>query len=55
MPFALVIRYGVAALLLLAQVLVRRLLDEERFLRVSLPGYTEYTCKVRYRIVPYGW
>ena len=30
-------------------------LDEERFLRDNLPGYTEYTRKVRWRIIPGIW
>jgi protein-S-isoprenylcysteine O-methyltransferase Ste14 len=33
-------------------VLAWRLLDEEAFLNKSLPGYTEYTKKVRWRLVP---
>jgi protein-S-isoprenylcysteine O-methyltransferase Ste14 len=33
-------------------VLLWRLLDEERILRRDLPGYIEYTQKVRYRLIP---
>ena len=36
-------------------VLLWRLLDEERILRRDLPGYTEYTQRVRYRLIPYVW
>jgi len=36
-------------------VLLWRLLDEERILRRDLPGYIEYTQKVRYRLIPYVW
>ena len=36
-------------------VLAWRLLDEEKFLHKNLPGYTEYTQRVRYRLVPYLW
>jgi protein-S-isoprenylcysteine O-methyltransferase Ste14 len=36
-------------------VLAWRILDEERFLRRNLPGYTEYTDTVRYRLIPYAW
>jgi protein-S-isoprenylcysteine O-methyltransferase Ste14 len=36
-------------------VLVWRLLDEEKILRRDLRGYTEYTHRVRYRLVPYLW
>jgi protein-S-isoprenylcysteine O-methyltransferase Ste14 len=32
-----------------------RILDEEKLLKKDLPGYIEYTQKVRYRLVPYLW
>jgi len=32
-----------------------RLFDEENLLKKELPGYREYTQKVRYRLVPYLW
>lgn len=32
-----------------------RSLDEERFLRANLRGYTEYCQKVRYRLIPFVW
>jgi protein-S-isoprenylcysteine O-methyltransferase Ste14 len=35
--------------------LVIRLLDEERFLLASLPGYGSYCDKVRFRLVPLVW
>jgi protein-S-isoprenylcysteine O-methyltransferase Ste14 len=35
--------------------LIWRLVDEESFLRKNLPGYTEYTDKVQYHLVPYVW
>jgi len=35
--------------------LVWRILDEEKLLKKDLPGYIEYTQKVRYRLVPYLW
>jgi protein-S-isoprenylcysteine O-methyltransferase Ste14 len=41
--------------LLLLPVLIWRLLDEERFLRQNLPGYTEYQSKVKYRLLPFIW
>ncbi len=34
---------------------VTRLALEERFLRRSLPGYSEYTRRVKYRLVPGVW
>ncbi len=54
-PVALGSWWGLAALVVLIPALMWRLLDEERFLRERLPGYTEYTEKVRYRLVPYVW
>ena len=36
-------------------VLLWRLLDEEKILRKDLRGYTEYTQKVRDRLIPYVW
>src|SRR5262245_54469108 len=36
-------------------VLVWRLLDEEKILHRDLRGYTEYSQRVRYRLIPYLW
>ena len=36
-------------------VLIWRILDEEQLLKRDLPGYTEYTHNVRYRLVPHLW
>ena len=47
--------WGLSALIVLVPALIWRLVDEESFLRKNLPGYTEYTNKVRYRLVPYVW
>jgi protein-S-isoprenylcysteine O-methyltransferase Ste14 len=55
MPFALGSWWGLLLSFLFLPTLIRRLLDEERFLQRNLPGYTEYTHKVRYRLVPYVW
>jgi len=35
--------------------LIWRLLDEERFLSRTLPGYAEYRTRVPYRLVPFVW
>ena len=35
--------------------LVWRILDEERFLKQNLPGYTDYCRRVRYRLIPWVW
>jgi protein-S-isoprenylcysteine O-methyltransferase Ste14 len=55
MPLALGSWWGLGALMLFMPALIWRLLDEERFLHKNLPGYTEYTRKVRYRLVPCVW
>ena len=36
-------------------IIIVRLKDEERLLTKELPGYAEYTQKVRYRIIPFIW
>jgi protein-S-isoprenylcysteine O-methyltransferase Ste14 len=35
--------------------LVWRLLDEEKYLTLNLPGYEDYCRQVRYRLVPGIW
>ena len=54
-PLALGSWLGLLWLVPFFPVLAWRFLDEERFLRQNLPGYTEYTQKVRYRLVPRVW
>ena len=54
-PLALGSWWGLGALIFFMPALIWRLLDEERFLHKNLPGYTEYTRKVRYRLVPFVW
>jgi protein-S-isoprenylcysteine O-methyltransferase Ste14 len=54
-PLALDAWWGLAIFALSAPGLIWRILDEEKFLRKDLPGYTEYTERVRYRLVPYLW
>ena len=39
----------------LIAVVAIRAVEEEKFLRISLPGYAAYCQKVRYRLVPYIW
>jgi protein-S-isoprenylcysteine O-methyltransferase Ste14 len=36
-------------------VIIVRILDEEKLLTEQLPGYREYTQRVRYRLLPYVW
>jgi protein-S-isoprenylcysteine O-methyltransferase Ste14 len=40
---------------LLVPVIVARLLNEEKVLRLELPGYESYCQKTRFRLVPYLW
>jgi protein-S-isoprenylcysteine O-methyltransferase Ste14 len=54
-PLALGSWWGLFFFFLALPILIWRLLDEERFLHKYLPGYTEYTQKVRYRLIPLVW
>ena len=51
-PIALGSWWALMAFILIAAIIVWRLLDEEKFLSVSLPGYTEYCSKVSSRLIP---
>ncbi len=51
-PLALGSWWGLLALVVVLPALIWRLLDEERFLRGNLQGYTEYAERVRYRLIP---
>jgi protein-S-isoprenylcysteine O-methyltransferase Ste14 len=55
MPVALGSLWGVLTIVPITAVIVWRLLDEERFLTKSLPGYEEYKNNVKYRLVPLVW
>jgi protein-S-isoprenylcysteine O-methyltransferase Ste14 len=54
-PLALGSWWGLVMLIPMTLVVVLRLLDEERFLQKSLPGYTEYCERIRFRLVPHIW
>lgn len=54
-PLALGSWWGLAVLALVLPVLVWRILDEEKLLKKDLAGYSEYTQKVRYRLLPNVW
>ncbi len=54
-PIALGSWWGILMSIPMTLVIVLRLLNEERFLQTSLPGYTEYCLKVRYHLAPYIW
>lgn len=54
-PLALGSWWGLVFVVLTLPGLALRILDEEKLLRQELPGYAEYTQKVRYRLVPHVW
>jgi len=54
-PLALGSLWGLVMFIPMTLVIAWRLLDEERYLRKSLPGYTIYCEKIRFRLVPYVW
>jgi protein-S-isoprenylcysteine O-methyltransferase Ste14 len=54
-PLALGSWWALILIVLSIAGLVWRTLDEEKLLKQNLPGYVEYTEKVRYRLVPYIW
>jgi protein-S-isoprenylcysteine O-methyltransferase Ste14 len=54
-PLALGSWWGLLMLVPTVAGIIWRLLDEERFLCRNLPGYADYTSKVRYRLVPFVW
>jgi protein-S-isoprenylcysteine O-methyltransferase Ste14 len=54
-PLALGSYWGLVPVIATAPALVARIFDEEKMLRVELPGYVDYTRKVRYRLLPYVW
>jgi protein-S-isoprenylcysteine O-methyltransferase Ste14 len=51
-PLALGSYWGLLALAAMSPFLLWRILDEERFLAINLPGYREYRAKVRWRLIP---
>jgi protein-S-isoprenylcysteine O-methyltransferase Ste14 len=54
-PLALGSYWGLLPAALLVGGMVWRLLDEERYLAESLPGYPAYMRKIRFRLVPGVW
>jgi protein-S-isoprenylcysteine O-methyltransferase Ste14 len=54
-PLALGSWWGLGLILPFLPVLLWRLLDEEKILNAQLRGYTEYTQKVRCRLIPSVW
>jgi protein-S-isoprenylcysteine O-methyltransferase Ste14 len=54
-PLALDSWWGLVSVIPGVVALALRIVDEEKMLRQGLEGYTEYTQKVHYRLVPYVW
>ena len=54
-PFALGSWWALLLVPLSVPVLYFRIANEEKVLMRGLPGYTEYTQRVRYRLIPYIW
>lgn len=54
-PLALGSWWGLVIFALLLPAMAWMIFDEEKFLKKNLPGYTEYTQKVHYRLVPHLW
>ncbi len=54
-PLALGSWVGLPFALPVIAVIVMRLLDEEKFLRLRLAGYDEYRRRVPYRLIPWVW
>jgi protein-S-isoprenylcysteine O-methyltransferase Ste14 len=54
-PLALGSWWAMLAMIPLPVTLIFRILNEEKVLIQDLPGYQEYTQKVRYRLIPYIW
>ena len=54
-PLLLGSLYGVLIGVAMSFYVVARIIGEEKMLVTELQGYTEYTKKVRYRLIPFVW
>jgi protein-S-isoprenylcysteine O-methyltransferase Ste14 len=54
-PIILGSYYAIIPMLFLPFLLAYRILNEEKILKEGLPGYREYTEKVKFRMIPYIW
>lgn len=55
MPLILGSLYGFFIFLIYPLIIIKRLLNEEKFLKKGLDGYTDYMKKVKYRLIPFIW
>jgi protein-S-isoprenylcysteine O-methyltransferase Ste14 len=54
-PPALGSCWGLLAVIPIMLVIIWRLIDEEKFLQINLPGYSAYLSHVKYRLLPFIW
>jgi protein-S-isoprenylcysteine O-methyltransferase Ste14 len=54
-PLALGSWWGLLAVVPIMLVIIWRLIDEEKFLQINLPGYSAYLNNVKYRLLPFIW
>ena len=54
-PLALGSLWGLLTIVPITVVIVLRLLDEEKFVKRNLPGYSDYSADIFYRLLPYIW
>jgi protein-S-isoprenylcysteine O-methyltransferase Ste14 len=54
-PLALGSWWGVVTVIPIMLVIIWRLIDEEKFLKINLAGYSDYLDKVKYRLLPFIW
>lgn len=55
MPLVLGSLYAFLIFLIYPFIIAKRIRHEESFLKKELPGYVEYTQKVKYRMIPFIW
>ena len=54
-PLALGSWWGLLTVIPIMVVIIWRLIDEEKFLQTSLPGYSDYQNNVKHRLLPLIW
>ena len=55
MPLILGSIFSFVIMLVYIPLIALRIVSEERLLKQGLPGYKEYTQRVKYRLIPYVW
>lgn len=55
MPFVLNSIFSFLVMLVYIPIISERIRNEEKLLKEELPGYTEYTERVKYRLIPFIW